>query len=167
VNFIGDDAFQYCSRLASVTIPDSVTGIGDYAFSGCPKLSGVYVQGNAPGLGGAVFGLGSISVPFDNATAYYLPETTGWGSTFGGIPTALWSLPYPVVLNSSLGLVSNQFGFTVAWATNLNVVVEATTNLANPMWSPVVTNTLNGGSFYFTDPQWTKYPSRFYRVRSR
>jgi hypothetical protein len=28
------------------------------------------------------------------------------------------------------------------------------------------TNTLAGGSFYFSDPEWTNYPSRFYRVRS-
>ena len=26
-----------------------------------------------------------------NVTVYYLPGTTGWGSTFGGRPTALWS----------------------------------------------------------------------------
>jgi hypothetical protein len=62
---------------------------------------------------------------------------------------------------------SNQFGFIVSWATNLNVVVEAATDLGNPVWSPVATNTLTGGTFYFTDPQWTKYPSLFYRVRSQ
>jgi len=28
-----------------------------------------------------------------NATVYYLPETTGWGATFGGCPTALWGPP--------------------------------------------------------------------------
>ena len=26
----------------------------------------------------------------NNATVYYLPGTTGWGTTFGGRPTALW-----------------------------------------------------------------------------
>jgi hypothetical protein len=41
---------------------------------------------------------------------------------------------------------------------------EATTSLANPTWSPLQTNTLNGNSLYFTNPQWTNYPSRFYRV---
>jgi hypothetical protein len=102
-----------------------------------------------------------------NAAAYYLPGTTGWGSTFGGIPTALWSLSYPMILNSSLGVQSNQSDFTVSWATNLNVVVEAATDLSNPFWSPLTTNALSGGTFYFTDPQWTNYPSRFYRVRSQ
>jgi hypothetical protein len=45
-------------------------------------------------------------------------------------------------------------------------VVDACTNLANPGWSPVRTNTLTGGWCYFSDPQWTNYPGRFYRLRS-
>jgi len=78
-------------------------------------------------------------------------------------------LPYPLILtsNPSFGVRTNQFGFTVSWATNLNVVVEAATDLANPVWSPLATNGLNIGTFHFSDPQWTNYPSRFYRVRSQ
>ena len=48
----------------------------------------------------------------------------------------------------------------------LVIVEEACTNLANPIWSPVSTNTLTGGSSYFSDPQWTNFPARFYRLRS-
>jgi hypothetical protein len=48
----------------------------------------------------------------------------------------------------------------------MTVVVEACTNLANPTWYPLATNTLSGGSAYFSDPQWTDYPTRFYRLRS-
>jgi len=58
------------------------------------------------------------------------------------------------------------FGFTVTGSSNLVIVVEACTNLANPVWLPVGTNTLTGGSCYFSDPQWTNYPVRFYRFRS-
>jgi len=165
VTNIGIEAFFYCIGLTTITIPTSVTSVGNFAFIYCTSLSGVHFQGNAPNLGAFVFG--GNGIPFDNALAYYLAGTTGWGSTFGGIPTALWSLPYPVILNNSLGVRTNQFGFTVSWATNLNVVVEAATDLSNSVWSPMVTNTLSGGTFYFSDPQWTKYPSRFYRVRSQ
>jgi hypothetical protein len=58
------------------------------------------------------------------------------------------------------------FDFTISWATNIQVVVEACTNLSNPIWQPVQTNTLIDGSSYFSDPQWTNYPGRFYRLRS-
>lgn len=35
VTSIGDYAFAYCSKLTSITIPESVTSINKYAFSGC------------------------------------------------------------------------------------------------------------------------------------
>jgi len=34
-----------------------------------------------------------------------------------------------------------------------------------PTKSPLQTNTLNGGSSYFSDAQWTNHPGRFYRLR--
>ena len=40
VTGIGSSAFLYCSSLASVVIPNSVTSIGDYAFRGCSGLTG-------------------------------------------------------------------------------------------------------------------------------
>lgn len=101
----------------------------------------------------------------DSGTVYYLPGTTGWGSTYGGLPTALWYQPAPLILGgSSLGVRNKQFGFTISWATNTSVVVEASTNLAH--WTPITTNTLTGGTNTFTDATWTNYPQRFYRVQS-
>jgi len=92
------------------------------------------------------------------ATVYYLPGTTGWGPIFDGLPTVLWN---PQAKN--LGVRSNQFGFTITGSSNLVIVVEATTNLVNPVWVPVATNTLTGGSSSFSDPQSTNYLRRFYR----
>jgi len=45
------------------------------------------------------------------------------------------------------------------------IVVEACMNLSNSTGSPVETNPLTGGSPYFSERQWTKYPSRFDRLR--
>jgi len=46
VTSIGNDAFYNCTRLTSVTIPDSVTSIGDSAFSACTSLTSITVDEN-------------------------------------------------------------------------------------------------------------------------
>jgi hypothetical protein len=168
VTSIGYGAFSGCSSLANATIDNGVTSIGEFAFEGDDSLTSVYFTGNAPTPtnDSTVFS-GSYGYT-DPATVYYLPGTTGWGSTFDSRPTAPWFLPNPQILNHSagFGVQSGGFGFTISWATNTSVVVQAATNLANPVWIPVSTNTLTGGTSYFSDPQWTNYPARFYRLRS-
>lgn len=92
---IGGNAFDDCA-MSSVTIPGSVTSIGDGAFFNCYNLEGLYFQGNAPGLGGTnVF-------EFDVATVYYLLGVTGWGATYGGLPTAIYGfIPQSTFSNGS------------------------------------------------------------------
>ncbi len=164
VTAIGNNAFSYCTNLTSVTIPNSVTSIEIGAFSFCTSLTAIYFKGNTP----SVDNYYGVFWSSDKVIVYYLPGTTGWGTTFVARPTAPWSLPNPLILNNGpgFGVQTNGFGFTISWATNMSVVVEASTNLANPVWTPVGTNTLTGGSSYFSDPQWTNHPARFYRLRS-
>jgi len=163
VRMIGDYAFFGCSNLPAITIPSSLTHLGSMAFYGCASLTGAYFKGNAPSGDSSLFGANI------NATVYYRPGTMGWGPTFGERPTALWSLPNPLILKNgpSFGVRTNRFGFIISWATNRPVVVEASTILATPVWSPVATNALTGGWSYFSDPQWANYLSRIYRVRSQ
>jgi hypothetical protein len=158
VTVIGVGAFFGCTSLSSITIPDSVTHIDGYAF-GNTSLTGVFFQGNAPNVELAVFdGSGQ-------STIYFLPGTTGWTSTFAGRPTALWN-PEAQTSDDSFGVRAGRFGFTIHWASGKTVVVESCTDLGNPAWTPVGTNTLTGGSAYFSDPDWGAHPARFYRLRS-
>ncbi len=43
-------------------------------------------------------------------------------------------------------------------------MVEAFTNLANPVWVPVQSMTVTNGLAYFTDPNWSNYPTRYYGI---
>jgi len=159
VTSIDERAFLDCTSLSNVIIDNGVTSIGLAAFWDCTSLTSVYFTGNAPSAKGIFLD--------DPATVYYLPGTTGWGGVFDGLPTAPWFLPNPQILthSASFGVQPGGFGFTISWATNASVVVEAATNLANPVWIPVSTNnTLTSGTNYFSDPQWTNYPMRFYRA---
>jgi hypothetical protein len=73
-------------------------------------------------------------------------------------------LPQAQTGDGSFGVQTNQFGFNINWAGGQTVVVEASTDLIN--WQAEQTNILTTGSAYFSDPQWTNYPGRFYRLRS-
>jgi len=54
--------------------------------------------------------------------------------------------------DTSFGVRTNQFGFNILWASGMVVVVEACTDLGNPTWSPVGTNTLTDGTSYSAIP---------------
>lgn len=189
VGDIENNAFLFCSSLTRVKIPDNVTNIGTAAFANCLILNSVTVGNGVISIGSYAFeqcyGLTSIlfcgnaPAPTDDATVFasdsdatvfYLPGTKGWGSTFDSLPTVLWN-PRAQIDGPNFGIQTNRFGFNITGTSNLVIVVEDCTNLAYPVWMPVSTNSLNtfigtNGTSYFSDPQWTNYPRRFYRFRS-
>ena len=163
VTGISELTFAGCSSLTSLTVPGSVTGIGEQAFAYCTGLSSVYFQGNAPSAT-QVNGFPMFAQD-NNPTVYYLLGTTGWSSTFAGVPAVLWN-PLGPSGGASIGVRSNQFEFNFMGPANLVVVVDACSNLANPVWVPLLTNALTNGSFYFSEPLQTNGPCRYYRITS-
>jgi hypothetical protein len=81
----------------------------------------------------------------------------------GQYPTITGS-PSMIITNAGFGIGNNQFGFTITGPANISVTVQATTNLAGRSWTNLQSCTLTNGSIYFTDPGWTNYPGRFYRI---
>ena len=67
IKIIGDYAFNVCTGLTSVTIPDSVTSIGQYAFDNCTKLTSITIGANVTSIGYRAFrfctALNSIVIP--------------------------------------------------------------------------------------------------------
>ena len=67
VTSIGGFVFSYCSGLTSVSIPNSVTSIGDGAFYYCSNLTSVTIPNSVTSIGSSAFSgcsrLTSITIP--------------------------------------------------------------------------------------------------------
>ena len=72
ITSIGNTAFDNCTSLTSVTIPDSVTSIGSRAFSRCTSLTSITIPDSVTSIGGYAFrdctSLTSITIP-DSVTS--------------------------------------------------------------------------------------------------
>ena len=185
VTSIGQEAFVLCGGLASVTIPSGVTSIGENAFGAtaltsvtipanvgslgpsafndCNSLSIVYFLGNAPTADGSVFEDYQRPSGYDPATVYYLRGATGFGTNFTGIP-AVELVKLGPAGGAVVGVNNGQFSMFFLGQMNATVVLEACTNLAAPVWTPIQTNTLAPISFNFNEPLQTNGCGRYYRV---
>lgn len=155
VTNINDNAYLGCARMISVTIPNSVTSIGGYAFASCNGLTGVTIPASVTSLGNWAFGfctglqevyfLGNApsigTTVFDKVigTVYYMGGTTGWGTTFAGLPTVeQWTLTY---FAGSHGSITGSTPQTVNTGASGNPVTAVPdTGYIFTQWSDAVTN---------------------------
>ncbi len=65
VTAIGNEAFYFCSKLASIDIPAGVTSIGDNAFYNCNKLTSIEIPSSVTSIGRGAFSSCSALETFD------------------------------------------------------------------------------------------------------
>lgn len=101
VTNIGTEAFSYCPGLISVIIPSNIISLGLSAFADCRALNSAYFYGNAPSSPSGAF----LSDP---TTVYYLPGTTGWGTSYGDVQAAVF--PFGYTTNDTGAIITNYSG---------------------------------------------------------
>ncbi len=68
-NSIGERAFENCSHITNITLPESIETIGDYAFSGCLNLINITIPTKVTSIGEYAFN------SCQNLTKVILPES--------------------------------------------------------------------------------------------
>lgn len=116
VTTIGDSAFQSCTSLTTVTIPNGVTSIGISTFNVCPSLTSVTIPNSVTSIGGSAFSgcskLTNVTIPNN--------LTTLGGQAFYSC-TSLTSVTLPASLTS---IGSNPYGY----CTSLSAIVVSSSN---------------------------------------
>jgi len=94
VALIGDEAFEECTNLTSITIPDSVTSIGRSIFKQCTGLTSITIPNSVTSIGNEAFyecsSLISITIP-DSVTSI------GDDAFYGCTSLTSITIPYTVI----------------------------------------------------------------------
>jgi len=73
---ISSYAFEYCTNLTGISIPDSVRSIGSYAFSNCTKLTSINIPASVYSIGiGPAYGCTLLTgITVDESNPYFTSQ---------------------------------------------------------------------------------------------
>ena len=134
ISSVGNNAFYFSSRLARVTIA-AASPTSRNAFNVNRFLANVFFQGNPPAVNSAFVHLGHTQAPRRRWSIICLARPAGL-PLMTLFTTMLWN-PLIQAGASGFGVQTNHFGFNITGTANIPIVVEACTNLASPVWTPL------------------------------
>ena len=134
VTTIGSSAFYHCTGLTSITIPSSVTSIGEGAFYVCIGLTSITIPNSVTSIGSGAFnnctGLTSITIPNSVTTIGDQAFLGCTGLTSIDIPNSVTSIGSNAFLGcSGLTSIKVETGNTKYDSRdNCNAIIETATN---------------------------------------
>ncbi len=174
VTSIGDEAFQLCTSLKSISIPNSVTSIGNGAFFWCTSLTSITIPNSVTSIGGGAFSycrsLTSITIPnsvtsIGDRAFSYCPSLTSITIEATTPPTLNGSLGYSGMIyipDNTLSAYKEAWGTDYNFANNENTLtihVETPGTLSDKIFDAgqrpafvtklTVTGTLNDDDFTY------------------
>ena len=128
---IGTQAFESCTSLTSITIPNSVTSIGTRAFYGCTSLTSITIPDSVTSIGNDAFyicsSLTSINIPnsVTSIGTYVFCSCTSLTSI--SIPNSVISIGEDTFLNcTNLKIYCEQGSYAETYAKTNNIPVVYT-----------------------------------------
>ncbi|MGN1443690.1 MAG: leucine-rich repeat protein, partial [Acutalibacteraceae bacterium] len=106
VKTIPASAFEYCTGLKSITIPNSVTSIGYSAFENCTGLTSVTIPDSVKKIGSEAFSGCNIQIKFTGKPPAFS------SNTFSGLKGTVL---YPYKINEWKSVIKSKYGGQFTW----------------------------------------------------
>jgi uncharacterized repeat protein (TIGR03803 family) len=147
-------------NIVGTTTRFSVTVIGTAPLTCQWRKNDVNLADGVQPTGATISGTRTTDLTIANVqmsdAGYYTVVVT---NSYGSVTSSVAAL----TVQGSGSFVSNEFGFNLSAMAGQTVLIEASTNLTS--WTPLLTNRLLTGCFYFKDCDSTNFAQRFYRAR--